>query len=448
MELIKHAWHNLANTAPLAAKLFLGMAVASFFFVETQAQELHSEPNKPFGQARGIFPGRVTWARDAKVALWNGRDGHWWDDGNIDQSRLDAMYGRSVCALAGKRSPGKAWTEIFKYYNRTHGKGNWGYRKGELVAIKINLNNTYETRDSDNDIDQSPQATIALLRQLTANAGVPQECITVYDASIGWKKRAIPDRLYKPVHRLFPSVRWMSAAGSAGIDSAHWVPNAISYTDPSVTLGTVLPKAVVEASYIINIALLKGHEITGVTLCAKNHFGSIPFPVRMHGSHTVSQMSGKEGDYSAYVDLMGSPNLGGKTLLYIVDGLYGMQTNVGAPKPGRDRWKMFSGQWSASYFMSLDPVAIECVCLDFLSAEYGKELGFSGAPQFKKGSSLNCDNYLKEAARGRNARFGDYRPNGVKIGSLGVFEHWNNARDKQYSRNLGKGKGIELYRVE
>ena len=28
--------------------------------------------------------------------------------------------------------------------------------------------------------------------------------------------------------------------------------------------------------------------------------------------------------------------------------------------------------------------------------------------------------------------------------SLGVHEHWNNATDRKYSRNLGTGKGIEL----
>lgn len=291
-----------------------------------RAQELNFTPNQPVGIGKGIYPGRVTWVHDPEVARWNGIDGHWWDDGNIDQKRLDTMYLKSVCALSGAKDPQEAWNRIFKYYNRTHGRKNRGYRKGELIAVKINLNNTYETNDSDNDIDQSPQATISLLRQLTTYAGVPQSSIVVYDASIGWKKRAIPDRLYKPVHRLFPDVKWMSAAGSPGVDSAHWVKNAISYTDPSVTLGTVLPKDVVDAAYLINVALLKGHEIAGVTLCAKNHFGSIPFPMRMHGTHSVKQMAGKEGDYNALVDLMGSPNLGKKTLLYIVDGVYGMQT--------------------------------------------------------------------------------------------------------------------------
>jgi len=43
---------------------------------------------------------------------------------------------------------------------------------------------------------------------------------------------------------------------------------------------------------------------------------------------------------------------------------------------------------------------------------------------------------------------GDYSLNGVKTGSLGVSGQWNNARDKQYSRNLGRREGIELYEVK
>lgn len=93
------------------------------------------------------------------------------------------------------------------------------------------------------------------------------------------------------------------------------------------------------------------------------------------------------------------PNPGKKTFLYIVDGLYGIQAKV-------------------------------------------------GAPQVSKSSSRNCDNYLKEGAGGKNVHLGDYRPNGVKTGSLGVFEHWNNPQDKRYSRNLGKKEGIELITIK
>lgn len=82
--------------------------------------------------------------------------------------------------------------------------------------------------------------------------------------------------------------------------------------------------------------------------------------------------------------------------------------------------------------MSQDPVALESVCLDFQYAEFGMNLGSSGVPAFPKGSVINSDNYLKEAARGTNKRLGEYRPNGIPAVSLGVFEHWNNPFDRQY----------------
>lgn len=398
------------------------------------------------GQGKGIFPGRVTWIRDLDATRWNGRDGHWWDEASIDQTALNSMFDRSLCALTGSDTSAESWDKIFRYYNANHGKGDTGYIPGETIAVKINLNNTYDANDTDNDIDQSIHNTRALIKQLVEHAGVRQKDIIIYDATIGWRVRALPHRLYDPLHREFPGVRWMSANGGEGIESADWVENAISYTNPAVKLGNALPRAVVEADYLINAALLKGHEMTGVTLGAKNHFGSIQFPPREHGSTFVHQMMGQQGDYSALVDLMGSKNLGAKTILYIVDGLYGMQTNVGAPHPGRDVWTTLpgGGYWCASLFMSLDPVAIESVCLDFLVAEYGGELGFSGAPQFPKGAVNNCDNYLREAASGINSQFGPYRPDGHPIGSLGVFEHWDNPFDRQYSRNRGLNRGIEL----
>ncbi len=40
----------------------------------------------------------------------------------------------------------------------------------------------------------------------------------------------------------------------------------------------------------------------------------------------------------------------------------------------------------------------------------------------------------------------DPERDGTPLQSLGVFERWNNASDKQYGRNLGRGDGIELVR--
>jgi len=56
------------------------------------------------------------------------------------------------------------------------------------------------------------------------------------------------------------------------------------------------------------------------------------------------------------------------------------------------------------------------------------------------------DNYLHEAAAQRPPSATRYDPegDGRTLASLGVHEHWNSPEKKQYSRNLGTGKGIEL----
>jgi hypothetical protein len=60
------------------------------------------------------------------------------------------------------------------------------------------------------------------------------------------------------------------------------------------------------------------------------------------------------------------------------------------------------------------------------------------------------DNYLHEAALAHDPpseAFYDPEGDGTRLASLGVHEHWNNDTDKQYSRNLGTGEGIELVQI-
>jgi len=63
----------------------------------------------------------------------------------------------------------------------------------------------------------------------------------------------------------------------------------------------------------------------------------------------------------------------------------------------------------------------------------------------------NQDNGLHESALADNPPSGakyDPENDGTNLKSLGVHEHWNNSKDKKYSGNLGKGKGIELVAVK
>jgi hypothetical protein len=51
--------------------------------------------NAPIGIARGIFPGRVVWARDPAATRWAGNwkqnSDQWWTDENTDQTRVDGI---------------------------------------------------------------------------------------------------------------------------------------------------------------------------------------------------------------------------------------------------------------------------------------------------------------------------------------------------------------------
>ena len=53
-----------------------------------------------------------------------------------------------------------------------------------------------------------------------------------------------------------------------------YIDNAIPYSIDNGKLATGLARCAVEADYIINMALLKGHIGQGVTLCGKNFYGA------------------------------------------------------------------------------------------------------------------------------------------------------------------------------
>ena len=148
------------------------------------------------------------------------------------------------------------------------------------------------------------------------------------------------------------------------------------------------------------------------------------------------------GNYRHLVDYMGHEHLGRKTLLFLVDGIWAGKSWQGYI----EKWEMepFNDDFPSSLFLSQDPVAIESVCYDFLLAEY--EDRSSDRYPYMDGT----DDYIYQAASS------DYWPSGIQydpendgtvIGSLGVFEHWNDATRKQYTNNLGLSGGIELVSI-
>lgn len=445
----------------VAAGLFAAAAVAAIWWsisitADTGARAAFvpiDPPNSPIGVGKGIYPGRVVWVHDPSATTWDGVTGSWWEDRNLDQQTVDNMVSRALRTLAGEDEDAAAWDALFRHFNRTHGAGDIGYQPGERIAIKINLNAegygpAYDTRGGNGRMP-SPQMVHSLLAQLFDNVRVSGSDVTIYDAS-----RVIADPLYNRIHGdadpNFRNVRFVAnTTGNGRIGAVYDPAYPVHFANPSVapanSATAYLPTCVTEAKYLINIAPLSGHSMFGFTASGKNWFGSICWRTNANyfpwnGGWTPSPLhnfglrNNPMGTYNPIVDLIGHPQLGGKTLLFLVDGLYGSDNAITRVL----RFSSFGNHWTASVFASQDSIAIDSVVLDFLRNEPLLNTNCSGQ---------GVDNYLHEAAQADNPPSGSfYDPSrtGSRLASLGVHEHWNNAVDKQYSRNLGKSEGIEL----
>jgi hypothetical protein len=413
--------------------------------------------NAPVGVAKGIHPGRVVWVHDPEATDWDGPgDGHWWESNHTDQAVVDKMMSRAIQALTGKQADAEAWETLFKHFNKTHDRGQVGYQPGEKIVVKVNFvgcirvwNRRPVTSVEDYNLrsldymNTSPQVIIALLRQLVNVAGARQVDITVGDTLCYF-----PNEYYQMCHHEFPDVRYLELLGRFGRTAAKHssVPFYWSTPDAKGKETDYIPESYAQADYLINLANLKSHnDQAGITLCAKNHYGSlVRKPARITSHYDMHKdlpyTTPGMGRYRTLVDLMGHKHFGGKTLLYLIDGLYaGQHAKERAPS----QWNStpFNGDWTSSLFASQDPVAIDAVGFDFLWTEWDDGSHRSGATD-----------YLIEAALADNPPSGtfydpDHEGHVVRLASLGVYEHWNNPVDKQYSRNLGTGNGIELVKV-
>ncbi|MCB0205881.1 MAG: DUF362 domain-containing protein, partial [Anaerolineae bacterium] len=416
--------------------------------------------NEPIGVAKGLAPGRVVWVHDPDITDWVGPGSgqYWWQ--HINQSVANQMLSQALRSYANASTDDAAWDAIFRNYN-----GGAPYDSSQKIAIKINLTTSNAgsgTANIDTNynwvpggglnydaIGESPQLMHALLDQLVNQAGVPQANITIGDPTGLWI-----NELYVPLHNDFPNVVYLDNYGQQGRTRADFS-SVRMYWSTSEANGKqedYVPNYFAQADYMINLAILKTHDRNGITLTAKNHFGSmLRTPVaQLRGvsgnwlelHHLLpSAPSASEpyvpamGNYRPLVDLNGNKNLGGKTVLYLVDGFFGGKNWNSTPST----WAMtpFNGDWPSSLFLSMDQVAIDSVGFDFLSQQWPDQALVNEGVQ----------DYLHEMALADNPPSGTcYDPENDQTcqSSMGVHEHWNNPIDKQYTRNLGTGDGIEL----
>ena len=465
---------------------------------QASADKSEFPANEPMGTGRGIFPGRVVWAHDKNATDENFETAagkHFWNEGVADQTVVSAMLQNTVKKLTGKADLKEAWDGLFKYHNKKKYKTSAGYSSGQQIFIKINQGCTWalpypfdiDAIDYNNDhrgvTEATPQVVLELLYQLIEIAGVPEENIFIGDPG-----KHIYKHNMDAWSSVYPNVNYIceTAAGGLMQKSSPTDDPVMNYSDNK----RVMPEAkgylyyeITDADYMINVANLKLHTRNGISLTAKNHFGSQRekyavgadkvHPGTLQGDISASRLGW--GEYRVLVDIMGNEYLGGNTMLFIVDGLFGGGASE-TKRPVKYLSSPFDNDWANSIFVSQDEVALESVCQDILREEWNG---------VRKHASYNSENenspwwagvadHLHQAADSENwplelfyidnngtlktsddfetsEPFEGYKPNldsDKLIGSLGTHEHWNNPIDKQYSRNLGLDKGIELIMVE
>ncbi|MBN2521452.1 MAG: DUF362 domain-containing protein [Bacteroidales bacterium] len=464
--LIKNAKDTFRKSKYAIAAVFItgGLFFAIFgmynsnYKINAQSLQNAQTPNEPIGVGKGINPGRVSWVHNSDATnenCTNQKDDYWFLDINTNQEIVNEMLSEGLQSLTSTTSIYDAWNALFKHYNYLSGKGKIGYTQGEKIAIKINLNGLMNYGDALPNINTSPQICYAILYQLINIAGVKQTDISIGDPNINMN----PEFYYK-LHDAFPNVNYWG--NGTGFKTVTQPTEKVIFWSDNKTEPDYLPQEYIDATYMINIPVLKKHHRSGISVSSKLHFGSVtPFTGSANHLHsslpcpeaTALAENGEYGQYRCFVDIMGHKELGGKTILYLVDGIWG-STNWGHP-PIKWRMQPFNNDWPSSLFLSQDPVAIESVCYDFLFTEFDENHPTEG--NFINGEVgpfphfLGTDDYLHQAADTDNwpaNTIYDPENDGIPLTSLGVHEHWNDPINKQYSKNLNTGNGIELIKVQ
>jgi len=484
----------------MAAGAFLGALVLFAFSSNIFPEKLSADTlantgadpsdfpaNQPMGEELGIFPGRVVWEWDTAATNENCTNELNYEnpdlepDGyhlakNNNQDVINRMMDDVVTKLTGTYDVQTAWDKLFIDFNNRKGLGEVSYQHGEKIFIKINqgaggwLSNSsdlsFKTDKAWQRVKYSNSETtgpmvIAILEQLVNVYGVAQE-----DILIGDPNAHIFKDNYDQMVAVFPNVKYVdkdhSDLGRTLISKSPepvivWSDKG-SLIDPEDTdhLWTEMESA----NYLVNLSTLKAHARAGVTLTAKNHFGSHTndrgaWPLHNGlvcyvDNDVLDPIRNEYGMYRVLTDIMGHEKLGGNTVLFIVEGLWGGPEAVSRPV----KWNMapFNGDWPNSILAAQDAVALESVCFDLLKTEFNTphdpDLDDNEqAPGLNRPWYGGVDDHLHQAADSRNWPDGiiyDPEGDGTPMGSMGVHEHWNNEVDMQYSRNLGYDYGIEL----
>jgi uncharacterized protein (DUF362 family) len=190
-----------------------------------------------FGQTREAGKAKVVIVRDAKLRT---------PGPNPDEKRVAAMLDHAMQSYFQAQNPVEPWKQLV--------------RPGQVVSLKLNCLGRALSPNG---------ALVAAICERLQQAGIKAGDITVWDShsrdlqAAGFKLSTDPG-----------SVRY-TGSDTAGFETA-----AVSYG----VVTTRLAKIVTQSDLVINVPILKSHNLCGVTMAMKNMYGVINNPSQLHGT--------------------------------------------------------------------------------------------------------------------------------------------------------------------
>jgi uncharacterized protein (DUF362 family) len=235
-------------------------------------------------------------------------------DGRPNRNEVARLLNDSLTAFTGKADVSAAWRSLFV--------------PGDVVGIKANCL-------GGRGLSSHPELVAAVVHGLSL-AGVPKERILVWDRS---------------EHEL--SAAGFDTSGVAGARVIATDSRGAGYErdiEFSGAVGscfsTILSRT---CTAIVNVPVLKDHDLSGVSLGMKNFYGAIHNPNKYHDNNCNPYIA----------DLNAHPFIAGKLRLVVCDGLKGQYHGGPALRP----------QWAwpaATLVVGTDPVAVDRVGMELI----------------------------------------------------------------------------------
>ncbi len=257
---------------------------------------------------------RVAQVTDGSV--WVGRD---WTDRDLDYAGIKNMLQKALCTLAGGHDCKAALATLIPQITDA----------AQRFGIKTNCVNPH--------LPTHPKVVSALV-ELLVEAGADADNIIVFDREdyeltrCGYAVNL--DKGFKVYGTSHPGI---------GYD-----PEPVETSHGAVRFSSILTRRI---DHLINVPVLKNHQMAGVTLALKNHFGCIDQPQRLHGINRDCR--------PGIAEINSHPSVRAKTRLVVIDALFATHVSGLQAKPDFAPMTVMA---------ACDPVAADSTGKDLINA--------------------------------------------------------------------------------